>query len=355
MKAFAIDDCGTQIDQFLTEPDSTSTAALPRPQLLSVVVPCYNEEQVIAETINRLTAFCSELTGLNVELIFVNNGSDDRTWEILRSAAARDCRIKLISLARNFGYQISTTAGIDASRGDAVVLMDADLQDPPEIMHQMISKWREGYDVVYGTRGERLGESSLRLLVTRWFYRLLNRLSDTPIPLDTGDFRLMNRKVVDTLKAMPERDRFIRGMVSWIGLKQIALVYTRAERFAGKSKYSVRNLFSFALDGIVSFSTVPLRISVGLGIFCAVLAMLGILYSLCIRLFTSTWVEGWTALMIAVLFIGGIQLISLGILGEYVGRIYNEIKSRPLYVAQEYLGFEGEGPAMSRSPVIDSK
>ncbi|MHB1187317.1 glycosyltransferase family 2 protein [Thiobacillus sp.] len=320
--------------------------------LLSVVIPCFNEEEVIGETVKRLNAFCSELVNLDVELIFVDDGSHDRTPELLRSFAAEDSRIRLILFARNFGHQIAVTAGIDAASGDAVVLIDADLQDPPEVVHEMIAKWREGYDVVYGTRTERPGESAFKRATARGFYRLLNRLSDVPIPLDTGDFRLMSRSVVDTLNAMPERDRFVRGMVSWVGFKQIALPYKRAARFAGESKYPLRKMLRFATDGILSFSTKPLQVSVGLGMLCAALALAGILYALALRLFTNMWVEGWTALMIAVLFIGGVQLISVGILGEYVGRIYSEVKNRPLYIVQEYVGFNQAGPKMSRSPVV---
>lgn len=320
--------------------------------LLSMVIPCYNEEEVIGETMRRLRLFCSELVDLDVELIFVDDGSNDRTREILRGFAAKDPCVKLVCFARNFGHQIAVTAGIDAARGDAVVLIDADLQDPPEIVHEMIAKWRGGYDVVYGTRAERLGESVFKIATARGFYRLLNKLSDVPIPLDTGDFRLMSRAVVDTLRSMPERDRFIRGMVSWVGFKQIALPYRREERFAGESKYPLRKMLRFATDGILSFSTKPLQLAVGLGLLCACLAMFGIVYALFMRMFTSIWVEGWTALMIAVLFIGGVQLICVGILGEYIGRIYNEIKRRPLYVVQEYVGFAGEAPTMSRSPVV---
>jgi glycosyltransferase involved in cell wall biosynthesis len=217
----------------------------------------------------------------------------------------------------------------------------------------MISKWREGYDVIYGTRTERPGESTFKLLAAREFYRLLNRLSDVPIPLDTGDFRLMSRDVVNTLRAMPERDRFVRGMVSWIGFKQTALFFERAERFAGESKYPLRKMLRFAADGILSFSTKPLQVSVGFGMICAFIALVGILYALFVRLFTSSWVEGWTAMIIAILFMGGVQLITVGILGEYVGRIYKEIKKRPLYVVQEYIGFKESGPAMSRSPVVN--
>lgn len=323
--------------------------------LLSMVIPCYNEEEVIGETIKRLRIFCAELVDLDVELIFVDDGSRDRTRGLLKSYAAEDSRIRLIAFARNFGHQIAVTAGIDAACGDAVVLIDADLQDPPEVVHEMIAKWREGYDVVYGTRTERPGESAFKLATARSFYRILNRLSDVPIPLDTGDFRLMSRNVVDTLRAMPERDRFVRGMVSWVGFKQIALPYKRAERFAGESKYPLRKMIRFATDGILSFSTKPLQMSVALGMLAASLALIGIFYALGLRIFTNIWVEGWTALMIAILFLGGVQLICVGILGEYIGRIYNEIKNRPLYVVQEYLGFTANGPEMSRSPVVNKK
>lgn len=318
-------------------------------QLLSIVVPCYNEEEVISETVNRLQIFCSELVALDAELIFVNNCSEDGTWEILKRSAASDPRIKLISLSRNFGYQISTTAGIDAARGDAVVLMDADLQDPPEIIHQMISMWRQGYDVIYGTRTERLGETRFRMLLTRWFYRILNRLSDVAIPLDTGDFRLMSRKVVNALKTMPERDRFIRGMVSWIGMKQAAVPYKRAARFAGASKFPWSRLLSLAIDGTISFSVVPLRLGIAVGLACASFASVGILYTLFIRIFTDRWIEGWAALMIGVLFMGGTQLICMGILGEYIGRIYGEVKKRPLYVVHEHMGFETDVSALQSS------
>ncbi len=332
--------------------NSNSIDFIAKTQLLSIVIPCFNEEEVIAETMRRLNTFCAELSNLNVELIFVDDGSRDRTRELLKEYAAEDSKLRIIGFARNFGHQIAATAGIDAANGDAVVLIDADLQDPPEVIHQMITKWQEGYDVVYATRTERHGESAFKLATARSFYRLLNQLSDVLIPLDTGDFRLMSKNVVDTLRAMPERDRFIRGMVSWVGFKQIALPYKRAERFAGESKYPLSKMLRFAIDGILSFSTKPLQMSVGMGFICALLSILGIFYALYLRLFTNVWVEGWTALMIAVLFIGGIQLISVGILGEYVGRIYNEIKRRPLYVVQEYLGFPNSGPVISRSPVV---
>lgn len=334
---------------------TSDSASVDGTQFLSVVIPCFNEEDVISETMKRLMVFCAELKGLDVELIFVDDGSRDRTRDLLKAYASKDTRIKIIGFARNFGHQVAVTAGMDAAKGDAVALIDADLQDPPEVMHEMIAKWREGFDVVYGTRTDRPGESAFKLATARGFYRLLNKLSDVAIPLDTGDFRLMSRNVVDTLRAMPERDRFVRGMVSWVGFKQTALPYRRAQRFAGESKYPLRKMLRFATDGILSFSTKPLQMSVAMGMVCALIALLGIFYALFLRLFTNIWVEGWTALMIAVLFIGGVQLISVGILGEYVGRIYNEIKNRPLYVVQEYLGFDESGPAMSRSPVVINK
>lgn len=321
-------------------------------KLISIVIPCYNEEEVISEALKRLEIFCAELRNLDVELIFVDDGSRDKTQDILRKFSAEDSRIKIICFARNFGHQIAVTAGIDAALGDAVVLIDADLQDPPEVIHQMIAKWLDGYDVVYGTRTERPGESVFKLATARGFYRLLNKLSDVPIPLDTGDFRLMSRAVVDTLRAMPERDRFVRGMVSWVGFNQIAIPYKRAERFAGQSKYPLRKMLHFATDGILSFSTKPLQLSVGVGMIAATLALAGIGYALFLRVFTNIWVEGWTALMIAVLFMGGIQLVGIGILGEYIGRIYNETKNRPLYVVQEYVGFLNNPPTKSRSPVV---
>ena len=328
--------------------DCAPAAGFPR-QLLSFVVPCYNEEAVLPETLRRLRLFCEHARDIEVEMVFVDDGSRDSTRAIVKAAAESDSRIRLVCLARNFGHQVAVTAGLDVARGDAVVLMDADLQDPPEVVHAMIAKWREGYDVVYGTRTERPGESAFKIATARRFYRFLNRLSDIPIPLDTGDFRLLGRNVVESLKAMPERDRFIRGMVSWVGHRQTALPYQRAPRHAGTSKYPLRKMLRFAIDGILSFSSKPLQMAVGLGLVSASLALAGIVYALTMRIFTENWVEGWTALMIAVLFMGGIQLICLGILGEYVGRIYGEIKRRPLYIVHEYVGFGEQPPSHVRA------
>ena len=232
------------------------------------------------------------------------------------------------------------------------MLIDADLQDPPEVIGQMINKWREGYDVVYGQRRSRAGETYLKLLTARWFYRIINSLSDVPIPLDTGDFRLMSRQVVEVIKRMPERDRFIRGMVSWVGFRQYALQYERAQRFAGESKYPLRKMLAFAPDGILSFSIKPLRLSTAIGFLVSGMALVGILYAVAMRLFTDYWVSGWTLLMISVLFLGGVQLICLGIIGEYVGRIYSENKRRPLYLIGESFGFDRVDEAQSNRPYL---
>ena len=316
---------------------------------LSIVIPCFNEQEVLFETYRRIKSVTSKFHPLETEIIFVDDGSKDNTPSILRDIALKNKNIKIIKLARNFGHQIASTAGIDSSIGDAVVLIDADLQDPPEIIPEMIKKWQEGYDVVYGTRIERKGETLFKKFTARYFYKILNKISEVQIPLDTGDFRLMSKKVVNALKVMPERDRFIRGMVSWIGFKQISLPYRRETRFAGSSKYPLRKMLSFSIDGLVSFSAKPLDFSILFGIFSALMAVLGIFYAIVLRVFTNIWVEGWTALMIAVLFIGGVQLLCLGIVGKYIGRIYREIKGRPLYFVEEYIGFEEVPPIGSRS------
>ncbi|MEO1239242.1 MAG: glycosyltransferase family 2 protein [Pseudomonadota bacterium] len=307
-------------------------------QLLSIVVPCYNEEAVVDATLPRLIEECDKLDNIKAEVICVDDGSRDKTLELLADWAMQDDRIKVIALSRNFGHQIAVTAGVDAALGDAVVIIDADLQDPPELIHEMVARWRAGDDVVYGRRKERPGETPFKLATARAFYRVLNKLSEIPIPLDTGDFRLIDRHVVEALKDMPERDRFLRGMVSWVGYRQSALEYVRAERFAGETKYPLRKMIRFASDGIFSFSRRPLQLSIALGVTASGLALLGIIYALALRLFTDVWVEGWTALFIAVMFFGGVQLLCIGIMGEYVGRIYQETKNRPLYFIKQRLG-----------------
>lgn len=309
---------------------------------LSIVVPCYNEEAVINETHQRLAAMVDALPGMECELIYVDDGSRDNTLGLLREAAAGDPRVRVLALSRNFGHQVALSAGLEHASGDAVVSIDADLQDPPEVIPEMLDRWRDGADIVYGQREQREGEPALRLLAIRTFYRVINWLSSTPIPMDTGDFRLVDRRVVDALLAMPERDRFLRGMVAWTGFQQEYVRYPRASRFAGVTKYPVKKLVHLAVDGIMSFSLIPLRLAVWMGFFVATLSCVGIVYAVVVRLTTSAWVQGWAMLMVGLLFLGGVQLIFLGVIGEYLGRIYMELKQRPLYFVKERLGFDNE-------------
>jgi len=322
----------------------------PRPEL-SVVVPCMNEEAVLRETNRRLIAVLEQTTP-SFEIVYVDDGSKDSTPDLLRDLQTHDHRIRVIRFSRNFGHQIAITAGLEHSLGDAAVIIDADLQDPPEVIQQFFSKWLEGYDVAYGVRSRREGETTFKLWTAKIFYRLMSRLSETAIPLDTGDFRLMDRGVVDALLAMPERDRFVRGMVSWLGFSQVGVPYERAERFAGRTKFSIFKMLRFAMDGIVSFSVLPLRITTWVGFAASGVAMVEIALALINKIFTNGLVRGWTSTVIAVWFVGGVQLICLGIIGEYVGRIYGESKRRPLYVLREKMGFETtatEGPLRPRA------
>ncbi|GAA3750526.1 glycosyltransferase family 2 protein [Terriglobus aquaticus] len=304
---------------------------------LSIVVPCFNEAEVIAECHSQLTKV---LQGMAVpyEIVFVDDGSSDATPFLLEELHLTDREhVTIGRLSRNFGHQIGVTAGLTLTRGAAVVIIDADLQDPPELIPEMFRLWREGFQVVYGVRDVRKGESRFKLITAKLFYRLMNGLSDVEIPLDTGDFRLIDRKVVQALAQMPERHRLLRGMGSWIGFKQTGLRYERHARFAGTTKYPLRRMLMLATDGIVGFSTVPLRIVTILGFFAATAALVGILYTLAVRLFTSSWVAGWAISFIGMLFMAGLQMLSLGIVGEYIGRIYTESKQRPLFFFQEVL------------------
>jgi dolichol-phosphate mannosyltransferase len=307
--------------------------------LISVVVPCYNEDQVIVETNRQLVATLAALDATDFEIVYVDDGSSDATVDRLREIQAMDQRARVVRLSRNFGHQLAVSAGLEHAAGDAVVIIDADLQDPPEVIPEMVARWRDGYHVVYGMRTDRRGETAFKLWTAKLFYRFINRLSKVQIPLDVGDFRLLDREVVDVLLAMPERDRFLRGMVSWIGFRQVAVMYARAERRAGQSKYPLFKMLQFAADGVISFSLTPLRLALWVGFLSIGLAFAGILYALVIRLYTNDWVRGWTSIFTAVLFIGGAQLVTLGIIGEYIGRIYAEVKRRPLYVVEERLGF----------------
>jgi polyisoprenyl-phosphate glycosyltransferase len=309
--------------------------------VLSIVVPCYNEEAVVREFYRRLLAALEGIES-DLEIIYTDDGSRDQTATILRELQQRDDRVRVVYLSRNFGHQLAVTAGLEHARGDAVVIIDVDLQDPPEVIPEMIERWRDGYQVVYGLRVRRAGETTFKRWSAKLFYRLLNRLSEIEIPPDVGDFRLLDRQVVDVLLAMPERDRFLRGMISWVGFKQVAVIYDREPRRAGESKYPLMKMLGFALDSVISFSFAPLRLAIWVGFGAIAAAFAGIIYALVIRLYTTEWVRGWASIFTAILFLGGIQLITLGIVGEYVGRIYAEVKMRPLYVVRERLGFESD-------------
>ena len=307
--------------------------------LLSVVVPCYDEEEVLPETHRRLVAALERLPAAGFEIVYVDDGSRDATPDLLRGLQAADARVRVIALARNFGQQIAITAGVAAAAGAAVVIIDADLQDPPEVIAEMLERWRRGADVAYGRRRERDGETALKLWTSKAFYRLLARLTDVSIPVDTGTFRLMDRAVADAFLAMPERDRFMSGMVAWTGFRQEPVPFHRTARAAGTTKYSPAKLFRLAADAVLSFSLAPLRAAAWLGLGAAGLALAGMVYAGAARIFGGAWVSGAAGLAIAVLFLGGAQLVAIGILGEYLGRVYGEVKRRPLYVVKERLGF----------------
>jgi dolichol-phosphate mannosyltransferase len=307
-----------------------------RPDGISIVVPCYNEAEGIRECHQRLTRVLADI-GYPYEIVYVDDGSRDGTLRELATLHSHDSNITVVELSRNFGHQIAVTAGLEIASGDVVVIIDADLQDPPELIARMLEIWKQGYDVVYGVRESRDGENRFKLWTAKLFYRILNALSDVEIPLDTGDFRLLDRSAVDAMLNLPERHRLLRGMCSWIGFRQFGLRYARAPRFAGETKYPLRKMLRLALDGISSFSIVPLRAVTGIGFFSAGLSALGIIYALFVRLVTRSWVPGWTISFIGMLLLGSLQMISLGILGEYVGRIYTEAKQRPLYFARSVL------------------
>jgi len=309
-------------------------------QLISIIVPCYNEEEVFETTYQRLSDTMSSLEGkYRYELIFVNDGSKDKTLLLLKETANKDKNVKVLSFSRNFGHQVAITAGLDHCTGDAAVVIDADLQDPPQVILAFIEKWEAGFDVVYGKRKQREGESHFKLITAKYFYRTINRLSAVEIPLDTGDFRLMDRKALNQFLNMRETYRFVRGMVAWIGFNQTFVEYDRESRFAGSTKYPLKKMLNLASDAILAFSNVPLKIATFIGFMTSIAAFIGIIYALYSRFF-GTYEAGWTTLMLAVLMIGGIILIVLGIIGSYIGRIYNEVKGRPLYIIQDKVGFE---------------
>lgn len=305
---------------------------------ITIIAPVYNEEPVLPELYRRVSEVMNA-TGDSWELLLVDDGSRDRSAEIIAALHTQDPRVKGLSFSRNFGFQEAVTAGLDHALGDAVVLTDADLQDPPEVIPEMIAKWREGYDVVYGVRESREGETWFKLLTAKIFYRLIHRITSVQIPLDTGDFRLMDRRVVDALCHMRERNRFLRGMVPWVGYRQTGVFFKRAPRFAGEAKYSsFRRMFKFAMNAITSFSYLPLQMATYLGFTIAAISALAIVVVVLLRIFAPHELTGQATTLVAVLFLGGVQLISLGIIGEYLGRIYDEVKGRPLYLIDRTWG-----------------
>ena len=309
--------------------------------LYSIVIPLYNEEEVVEECIKRVGGVCRTLGG-DYEVIFVNDGSEDKTVELTLAACEANPKIKLLSFSRNFGHQIAITAGMDHAKGDAVIVMDADLQDPPEVIPKLISKYNEGYDVVYAVRSERKGETIFKKWTSKAFYRFLRFMCNIDIPVDTGDFRLISRKVCDVMKSLTERNRYVRGLISWVGFKQAAVEYVREERFAGETKYPLRKMLKLSMDGITSFSTKPLTLSKNLGYVTAVAGFIYMIVVILNKFAFGKTVAGWASLAVLILLIGGIQLIMLGIVGEYIARIFDESKNRPLYIIEDKYNFDGE-------------
>lgn len=300
----------------------------------SIIAPVYNEKDCLATLFTRVKDVM-DTTGEPWELVIIDDGSHDGSTEIIRKLGEEDPRVRPVIFARNFGHQIAVTAGLDYARGKAVIIIDADLQDPPEVMLDLIAKWREGFEVVYAVRSEREGESWFKLATASLFYRLIFRITDVKIPLDTGDFRLMDRKVVNVMNSMRERHRFLRGMSAWVGFRQVGVPYKRAARMAGVTKYPLKKMLRLALNAITSFSYVPLQLATYLGFITAGMAIIAIPVVITMRAIGSQAFFGQASTLIAVLFLGGVQLISLGIVGEYIGRIYDEVKGRPLYIVSQ--------------------
>ncbi|MGH9196617.1 MAG: glycosyltransferase family 2 protein [Acidimicrobiia bacterium] len=306
----------------------------------SFIIPVYNEHETLPTLYERLSSVLEQLDG-SAEVIFVDDGSEDDSFDRLIEMSLRDPRFKVVQLSRNFGHQVAITAGLDFAAGHAVVVMDADLQDPPELVLTMAQRWREGFDIVYAVRRERPGESRFKRSTATRFYRLLRRLTDVEIPADAGDFRLVDRKALEAYKTMRENDRFVRGMFSWVGFRQTGVTYDRSERFAGETKYPLRKMMNFAIDGIVSFSNAPLRLALALGFTVSIISFVYGIVSIVLKLSGAFTVPGWTSIIFVASFLGGVQLIVLGVVGEYVGRIYLETKRRPLYIVNRATGLSG--------------
>jgi dolichol-phosphate mannosyltransferase len=308
--------------------------------MLSIVVPCFNEEACLTMLHERLTATARGAAGADYELVLINDGSRDRSWEIMRRLAATDPHLVAVNLSRNHGHQLALTAGLDLCQGDRILIIDADLQDPPELLPAMLKIMRESEaDVVYGVRKSRRGETAFKRATAHGFYRLLSRATEVDIPLDAGDFRLVSRRALDALLAMPEQARFIRGMVAWIGFKQVAFPYDREERYAGETKYPLRKMVRFALDALTGFSSAPLKLASHAGLILSLGSLLLILY-IAYAWLAGESIQGWTSLMLVVVVLGAMQMFVLALMGEYIGRLYNEAKRRPLYIVQEIAGGE---------------
>lgn len=305
---------------------------------LSIVIPVYNEEGVLEELFKRLNKVLDS-SKMNYEVIFIDDGSRDKTLEIISDFNRRDGRYKCISFSRNFGHQIAISAGIDFAGGNAVVIMDADLQDPPELIPSLLAKWKEGAEVVYAKREAREKRHFLKNLTAKWFYRLIYKLSPVKIPADTGDFRLLDRKAVLVLRNIRETSRFMRGLSVWIGFKQDVVLFKRGERYGGKTHYPFSKMLKLAIDGITSFSIIPLRLATYLGLACSFLGFLGVLWAIIVRFLPNYTFTGWATIVVAILFLGGVQLMVLGVIGEYIGRIYIETQKRPLYIIKDKKGF----------------
>jgi dolichol-phosphate mannosyltransferase len=323
--------------------------------LLSIVVPCFNEEECLAALHARLAAAAEAAVGDDYELVLVNDGSTDRSWELMRGLAARDPRLVAVNLSRNHGHQLALTAGLDLSHGDLILIIDADLQDPPELLAEMMQAMeREGADVVYGVRTQRTGETPFKRATAHAFYRMLARATEVDIPVDAGDFRLISRRALDALLAMPEQARFIRGMVAWIGFRQVPFPYKRDERFAGTTKYPLRKMIRFALDALTGFSSAPLKLASHAGLWLAVGSLLVMVYILAGWL-SGRAIPGWTSLMLVVVVIGAVQMFVLGLMGEYIGRLYSQAKQRPLYIVQDIAGGAGAGAGQRLGIVASAK
>jgi dolichol-phosphate mannosyltransferase len=313
---------------------------------LSIVVPCYNEEACLTELHARLTAAARSVASDDYEIVLVNDGSRDRSWEMMRALSAQDPRLVAINLSRNHGHQLALTAGLDLCSGKRILIIDADLQDPPELLSAMLAEMdRQSADVVYAVRKARAGETAFKRGTAKLFYRLLSRLAEIEIPRDTGDFRLMSRRALDALLSLPEQARFIRGMVAWVGFRQVPIAYDRAERHAGQSKYPLSKMIRFALDAVTGFSTAPLRMASHIGLWLVAASVLLLGY-IAVGFLTGTAIQGWTSLMLVVVVLGAVQMFVLGMIGEYLGRLYMEAKHRPLYIVAEIAGHAGGSPSL---------